>query len=58
MAGYQTRFEGVRLAFVTVHSAGHEVPSYQPARAFELLRRYLDGSWWEGSQEEKPMLSA
>lgn len=46
VAGYQTRFKDVRLSFVTVHSAGHEVPAYQPARAFKLLQKYLDGTWW------------
>ncbi|CAN0062385.1 unnamed protein product, partial [Hapterophycus canaliculatus] len=44
VAGYQTRFQGVKLAFVTVHTAGHEVPAYQPARALKLLGKYLDGS--------------
>eukprot|EP00904_Undaria_pinnatifida_P014235 jgi/Undpi1/9942/HiC_scaffold_28.g12396.m1 len=51
VAGYQTRFNDVDLAFVTVHVAGHEVPAYQPARALKLLGSYLDGSWWR--QEEK-----
>ncbi|CAM9570665.1 unnamed protein product [Scytosiphon promiscuus] len=46
VSGYQTRFRGVKLAFVTVHTAGHEVPAYQPARALKLLAKYLDGSWW------------
>lgn len=51
VAGYQTSFEDVKLSFVTVHSAGHEVPAYQPARAFKLLEKYLDGSWWGGDED-------
>jgi carboxypeptidase C (cathepsin A) len=31
-----------RFAFVTVHGAGHEVPTYKPREAFELFRMYLD----------------
>ncbi|KAG5181178.1 serine carboxypeptidase-like protein [Tribonema minus] len=45
-AGYATKFSGGALAFVTVHSAGHEVPAYQPERALVVLERYLDGSWF------------
>ncbi|KAG5182642.1 Alpha/Beta hydrolase protein [Tribonema minus] len=45
-AGYVTKFKGGALAFVTVHSAGHEVPAYQPERALVVLERYLDGSWF------------
>eukprot|EP00611_Tribonema_gayanum_P026394 TRINITY_DN627_c0_g3_i1.p1 TRINITY_DN627_c0_g3~~TRINITY_DN627_c0_g3_i1.p1 ORF type:complete len:544 (-),score=164.92 TRINITY_DN627_c0_g3_i1:674-2152(-) len=45
VAGYATLFDS-GLAFVTVHSAGHEVPAYQPARALALLQRYLDGTWF------------
>ena len=31
-----------RFAFVTVHGAGHEVPTYKPREAFELFSMYLD----------------
>jgi carboxypeptidase C (cathepsin A) len=48
VAGYHTVFEK-RLAFVTVHGAGHEVPTFQPARALELFKKYLDGSWFKPS---------
>lgn len=41
--GYLTQFSD-NLAFMTVHFAGHEVPAYQPEKALELFRRYLDGS--------------
>lgn len=53
VAGYHTRFENAQLAFVTVHSAGHEVPAYQPARAFTLLQKYLDRTWWNDEQQPK-----
>jgi len=45
VAGYYTTFEK-DFAFVTVHSAGHEVPSFQPARALALLKNYLNGHWF------------
>lgn len=51
VAGYQTRFKDARLSFVTIHSAGHEVPAYQPARAFKLLQKYLDGTWWNDDEK-------
>uniref|UniRef100_A0A7S4VBU0 Carboxypeptidase n=1 Tax=Ditylum brightwellii TaxID=49249 RepID=A0A7S4VBU0_9STRA len=49
-AGYVTKFdlgEGVKssFTFVTVHGAGHEVPSYRPAEALELFKRYLSNEW-------------
>ncbi|CAN0220319.1 unnamed protein product [Discosporangium mesarthrocarpum] len=37
---------GADLTFVTVHSAGHEVPAYQPQRARDMFKRFLDGSWF------------
>ena len=44
-AGFLTTFtEG--LSFATVHHAGHEVPAYQPERALQLFRNYLDGSFF------------
>jgi hypothetical protein len=38
-----TKFED-SLSFMTVRFAGHEVPAYQPQKALELFKRYLDGS--------------
>lgn len=38
---YTTFYDG--LTFATVHGAGHEVPAYQPEKALELLRLFLDG---------------
>ncbi len=47
--GYLTQFSD-SLSFATVHHAGHEVPAYQPESAFELFRRYLDGSLFSAVQ--------
>ena len=48
-AGFVTRFRmdnpNSSFLFVTVHGAGHEVPSYRPMEALELLKRYLNGKW-------------
>ena len=45
-AGFITKFltekESSRFAFITVHGAGHEVPTYKPREAFELFRMYLE----------------
>lgn len=41
VGGYQVEYEG--LTFVTVRDAGHQVPEYQPQRAFALLKRFLVG---------------
>jgi hypothetical protein len=46
--GYLTKFKD-GLSFMTVRYAGHEVPAYQPQKALELLRRYLDGSLFDTS---------
>jgi len=43
VGGYLVRFSGFN--FVTVHSAGHEVPTYQPMRAFTVFQNYLTGVW-------------
>lgn len=39
VAGYQVHMRG--LTFVTVHGAGHMVPSTRPMAALELLKRFL-----------------
>lgn len=48
-AGFMTRFrlrnKKSSFTFVTVHGAGHEVPTYRPMEALELFRRYLDQDW-------------
>jgi carboxypeptidase C (cathepsin A) len=50
VAGYATKFnidtgKDNSLAFVTVHKAGHEVPTYVPEQALDLFQKYLDGYW-------------
>ena len=45
LGGYLTRFKGKRLAFATVHGAGHEVPTYKPAAAKELFTQFMSGAW-------------
>jgi len=43
VGGYLIKFNGIN--FATVHSAGHEVPTYQPERALEVFSNYLAGKW-------------
>ena len=48
-AGYITTFKTPfskesRFAFMTVHGAGHEVPTYKPKEALELFQMYLKGT--------------
>ena len=35
---------GGELVFATVRGAGHQVPAYQPMRAFELFETFLEAS--------------
>ncbi len=42
-AGYVTKWKNTKLAFATVHGAGHEVPTYKPEVALELFKSYLAG---------------
>lgn len=42
-AGYLTKWRNTKLAFATVHGAGHEVPTYKPAEALALFDMYLKG---------------
>ena len=42
-AGYITKWANTKLAFATVHGAGHEVPTYKPEVALELFKMYLSG---------------
>lgn len=49
-AGYLTEFDlgqdnDSTFSFVTVHSAGHEVPAYKPAEALALFQSFLSGVW-------------
>ncbi|XP_047336320.1 serine carboxypeptidase-like 40 [Impatiens glandulifera] len=42
VGGYSQVYDG-NLTFVTVRGAGHQVPSYQPARALSLISHFLSG---------------
>ena len=46
-AGYLTRFGTTKLALLTVHDAGHEVPTYKPEAALTLFTDYLNGKFTE-----------
>lgn len=45
-SGYYTKWENVKLAFVTVRDAGHEVPRYKPVVALDMWHKFLDSSWF------------
>lgn len=44
-AGFLTKWKNTKLAFLTVHGAGHEVPAYTPKIALDLFTRYLAGEF-------------
>ncbi|KAK7258207.1 hypothetical protein RIF29_32730 [Crotalaria pallida] len=43
VGGYTQVYKG-DLTFATVRGAGHQVPSYQPARALSLIKHFIDGT--------------
>ncbi|KAL1559579.1 Serine carboxypeptidase-like 40, variant 2 [Salvia divinorum] len=43
VGGYTQVYKG-NLTFATVRGAGHQVPSFQPARALSLIMHFLDGT--------------
>ena len=43
VAGYLTKWKDTKMAFATVHGAGHEVPTYKPEAALYLWQSYLNG---------------
>jgi carboxypeptidase C (cathepsin A) len=45
VAGYLTKWENTKLGFLTVHNAGHEVPTYVPDVALDMFNRYLHGEF-------------
>jgi len=47
-SGFITKWPKEKLAFVTVHGAGHEVPTYKPEVALDLFTKYLNGEWTDG----------
>jgi len=44
-AGYLTKWTDTKLAFLTIHGAGHEVPTYKPAESLDMWARYLNGEF-------------
>lgn len=44
-AGYLTKWKKTKLAFLTIHGAGHEVPTYKPEAALDMWTRYLAGEF-------------
>ena len=40
VGGWTIEYDG--LTFVTVRGAGHEVPTFAPKQAFQLIRHFLD----------------
>ena len=45
VAGYLTAWKNTKLGFLTIHGAGHEVPTYKPAVALDMWQRYLNGEF-------------
>eukprot|EP01041_Mallomonas_annulata_P006910 gene6910-14028_t len=43
-AGYLSRWKNTKLAFLTVHGAGHEVPLFKPEIAFQMWKDFLYGN--------------
>lgn len=43
VGGFAEVYKG-GLTLATVREAGHQVPSYQPARALTLIKYFLDGT--------------
>lgn len=48
IGGYLTTFAD-SFSFLTIRYAGHEVPAYQPQKAFHMLKMFLDGSMFDKS---------
>jgi len=44
-AGYLTQWSNTKLGFLTIHGAGHEVPTYKPDVALDMWKRYLNGEF-------------
>lgn len=45
LVGYYTIWKDAKMGFVTIHGAGHEVPTYKPKVSLDLWARYLLGEW-------------
>jgi len=44
-AGYSTIWADTGLGFLTIHGAGHEVPTYKPDVALDMWTRYIAGEF-------------
>eukprot|EP00597_Dinobryon_sp_UTEXLB2267_P017630 CAMPEP_0201114278 /NCGR_PEP_ID=MMETSP0812-20130820/78309_1 /ASSEMBLY_ACC=CAM_ASM_000668 /TAXON_ID=98059 /ORGANISM="Dinobryon sp., Strain UTEXLB2267" /LENGTH=479 /DNA_ID=CAMNT_0047377899 /DNA_START=9 /DNA_END=1448 /DNA_ORIENTATION=+ len=44
-AGYVTQWANTKLGFLTIHGAGHEVPTYKPEVALDMWSKYLNGDF-------------
>eukprot|EP01039_Chlorochromonas_danica_P002025 gene2024-2208_t len=44
-AGYLTQWKNTKLGFLTIHGAGHEVPTYKPEVAYDMFKRFLAGEF-------------
>jgi carboxypeptidase C (cathepsin A) len=42
-AGYLTKWKKSHFTFLTIHGAGHEVPTYKPEIALDMFTKYLQG---------------
>jgi carboxypeptidase C (cathepsin A) len=47
-AGFLTKWKDTNLAFLTIHGAGHEVPTYKPEAALDMFTKYLAGELTNG----------
>ena len=45
VGGYLTQWKDTNLGFLTIHGAGHEVPTYKPGVALDMFTRYLAGEF-------------
>ncbi|CAE7555589.1 SCPL30, partial [Symbiodinium microadriaticum] len=45
LVGFHTIWRDVRLGFLTIHGAGHEVPTYRPAVSLDMWEKFLNGYW-------------
>ena len=44
-AGYLTQWANTKMGFLTIHGAGHEVPTYKPDVALDMWGKYLSGDF-------------
>lgn len=44
-AGYLTKWKNTKLGFLTIHGAGHEVPTYKPEVALDMWSKYIKGEF-------------